>query len=350
MPHYHNPHIPIPSPACNNKAWTPITKACPLQIPTQTPNQVSHKVLDKNESTGIQGHPPIPHDGTHRCNNHAFTPLQDPYPTSPDKRFQTCPLPPTEEAHSDDSSSVQLDLDDQPGPSGTSGQSVPHTLAHATTEPPPSGNASTAPSQWAHPFVPRTRQAAVCPPLQETQANPPTQENQGPGGSGSGHTVQGTEAQDNRGTGRTAVRQGEDRPREPTLHEAFSNIMGAYHHSQETMATVLAKFQETQRLQEEQYLGIREELKSINTTLVTIVGVLKGWVGTRRDTVAQQGAPDTSLDDKQPTTSAGASGQEVPPQDHDTSTPPPADGEPPRTRSLRSRTKTENNDKTPARK
>ncbi|KAJ1164155.1 hypothetical protein NDU88_004600 [Pleurodeles waltl] len=70
-------------------------------------------------------------------------------------------------------------------------------------------------------------------------------------GSGSGHTVQGTEAQDNRETGRTAVRQGEDSPREPSLHEALSNIMGAYHHSQETMATVLAKFQEAQRLQEE---------------------------------------------------------------------------------------------------
>ncbi|KAJ1169426.1 hypothetical protein NDU88_001319 [Pleurodeles waltl] len=98
--------------------------------------------------------------------------------------------------------------------------------------------------------------------------------------------------------------------------------MGAYHHSQETMATVLAKFQETQRLQEEQYLGIREELKSINTTLVTIVGVLKDLVNTRRDIVAQQGAPDTSLDDEQPTTSAGANGQETLPQDHDTSTPP----------------------------
>ncbi|KAJ1128425.1 hypothetical protein NDU88_006804 [Pleurodeles waltl] len=126
--------------------------------------------------------------------------------------------------------------------------------------------------------------------------------------------------------------------------------MGAYHHSQETMATVLAKFQETQRLQEEQYLGIREELKSINNTLVTIVGVLKDLVNTRRDTVAQQGAPDTSLDEEQPTTSAGASGQEATPQDHDTSTPPPADGEPPRKRSLRSRTKTENNAKTPTKK
>ncbi|KAJ1143906.1 hypothetical protein NDU88_010208 [Pleurodeles waltl] len=112
--------------------------------------------------------------------------------------------------------------------------------------------------------------------------------------------------------------------------------MGAYHHSQETMATVLAKFQETQRLQEEHYLGIWEDLKSINTTLVTIV---------------QQGAPDTSLDDERPSTSAGASGQEAPPQEQqDTSTPPPADGEPPRKRSLRSRNKTENIAKTPARK
>ncbi|KAJ1136457.1 hypothetical protein NDU88_002874 [Pleurodeles waltl] len=116
------------------------------------------------------------------------------------------------------------------------------------------------------------------------------------------------------------------------------------------MATVLAKFQEIQRLQEEQYLGFREELRSINSTLGTIVGVLKELLNTRRDTVAQQGAPDTSLDNELPSTSAGASGQEALPQDHDTSTPPPADGEPPRKRSLRFRTKIENNAKTPAKK
>ncbi|KAJ1126825.1 hypothetical protein NDU88_005231 [Pleurodeles waltl] len=127
--------------------------------------------------------------------------------------------------------------------------------------------------------------------------------------------------------------------------------MGAYHHSQETMATVLAKFQETQQLQEEHYLGIREILKAINTTLVTIAGVLADLVNTRRETVVQQGAPDTSLDDEQPSTSAGASGQEAPPQEQqDTSTPPPADGEPPRKRSLRSRYKTDNIAKTPTRK
>ncbi|KAJ1151739.1 hypothetical protein NDU88_004519 [Pleurodeles waltl] len=124
--------------------------------------------------------------------------------------------------------------------------------------------------------------------------------------------------------------------------------MGAYHHSQETIATVLDKFQETQRMQEEQYLGFREELRTISSALGTIVGVLKEILNTRRDTVALQRAPDTSMDDELPT-SAGASGQEAPPQDHHTSTPPPADGEPPCKRSLRSRNKTEHNAKTPPR-
>ncbi|KAJ1200187.1 hypothetical protein NDU88_004014 [Pleurodeles waltl] len=127
--------------------------------------------------------------------------------------------------------------------------------------------------------------------------------------------------------------------------------MGAYHHSQETMGTVLAKFHETQWLQEEQYLRIREVLKSIKTTLVSIAGVLADMANTMRDTVAHQRAPDTTLNDEQPSTSTGASGQEVPPQDQQaTSTPPPAEGEPPRKRSLRSRHKTENIAKTPARK
>ncbi|KAJ1152592.1 hypothetical protein NDU88_005367 [Pleurodeles waltl] len=97
--------------------------------------------------------------------------------------------------------------------------------------------------------------------------------------------------------------------------------MGAYHHSQETMATVLAKFQETQHMQEEQYLGFKEELRTISSALGTIVGVLKEVLNTRRDTVALQGAPDTSMDDELPTTSAGASGQKAPPQDHQHPTP-----------------------------
>ncbi|KAJ1134523.1 hypothetical protein NDU88_000974 [Pleurodeles waltl] len=257
--------------------------------------------------------------------------------------------PPTEEAHSDDSNSALLEPDDQPGPSWASGQSVPLAQAQPNTDLPPSGNTSTAPTQRAQTSVPRTGQSAVCPPLQGTQDNPPPQQ-QGPGGSGSGHTVQGTESQEHRGTGRAAVRQGADSPREPTLHEALSSIMGSYHHSQETMATVLVKFHETQRLQEQQYLGFREELRTICSALGTIVGVLKDIQQTLRDTVALQGAPDTSQDNELPTTSAGASGQDAPPQDHHTSTPPPADGQPPRKRSLRSRNRTEQDGKTPASK
>ncbi|KAJ1172690.1 hypothetical protein NDU88_004534 [Pleurodeles waltl] len=150
--------------------------------------------------------------------------------------------------------------------------------------------------------------------------------------------------------GGPVVRQGADRPREPTLHEALSSIMGAYHHSQETMATVLDKFQETQHMQDKLYLGFREELRTISSALGTIVGVLKDIQQTLRDTVALQGAPDTSQDDELPTISAGASGQDALPQDLHTSTPTPADGQPPRKWSLRSRNRTEQDGKTPARK
>ncbi|KAJ1150587.1 hypothetical protein NDU88_003377 [Pleurodeles waltl] len=108
------------------------------------------------------------------------------------------------------------------------------------------------------------------------------------------------------------------------------------------MATVLARCQETQCLQEEQYLGFREELKTISSALGTIVGVLNVIATSLQPTVAPQRAPDSSMDQELPTTSAGASGQEAPPQDQQaTSTPPPAEGEPPRKRSLRSRKKTE---------
>ncbi|KAJ1154623.1 hypothetical protein NDU88_007366 [Pleurodeles waltl] len=185
--------------------------------------------------------------------------------------------PTTEEALSDDSSSARLDQDDQPSPSRTSGQSVTQPQSPTTTEPPHSGNTSTVPTQRAHISVPWTRQSEVCPPLQGPQATPQTQDDQGPGISGSGHTVQGTEAQDTRETGRTAVRQGEDRPREPTLHEALTNILGAYHHSQEMMVQILAKFKETQWLQEGQYLGIREDLRDIHTAQVTIAGGWQTW-------------------------------------------------------------------------
>ncbi|KAJ1174968.1 hypothetical protein NDU88_000259 [Pleurodeles waltl] len=159
---------------------------------------------------------------------------------------------PTEEPHSDDSDSARLDLDDQTGPSGISGQSVTQAQSHTTTEPPPSGNTTTAPTQRTHTSVPRKCQSAVCPPLQGPQGTPQTQGNQGPGVSGSGHTGPGTEAQGNREAGRTAVRQGEDRRMEPTLQEALTAILGAYQHSQDILGQILDKLQENMRLQEGQ--------------------------------------------------------------------------------------------------
>ncbi|KAJ1151112.1 hypothetical protein NDU88_003899 [Pleurodeles waltl] len=159
-----------------------------------------------------------------------------------------------------------------------------------------------------------------------------------------------SEAQDNREAGRTAVRQGEDRPREQTLHKALPNILGAYHHFQESIGQILANLWETQRLQEGQYLGIREDLRDIHTTLVTIARVLADMANTMREAVAHQRAPDTSQTEEQPSTSAKASGQEAPPQKQQaTSTPTPAEGEPLRKQSLRSRQKPEIIAKTPAR-
>ncbi|KAJ1144132.1 hypothetical protein NDU88_010434 [Pleurodeles waltl] len=144
-------------------------------------------------------------------------------------------IPPTEEAYSEDSNSDFQDLDDLPGPSGNTGQPVTQAQSQTSTEPPPSGSNTTGPTQRTQTLVPRTCQSSVCPPVQGPQATPRTQDNQGPGVSGSGHTVQRTEAQANGETGRIAVCQGEDKSREPTLQEGLSEILGAYQHSQEKM-------------------------------------------------------------------------------------------------------------------
>ncbi|KAJ1161666.1 hypothetical protein NDU88_002150 [Pleurodeles waltl] len=257
--------------------------------------------------------------------------------------------PPTEKAHSDDSTSVQLDLNDHPGPSGTSGSRFP-TPSHRPLQsfPPLETPALHPPSGPIPPSPGHINQQCVHHYREPRLTHHPNNNRD------LGAVVVGTRSRDGgpgtQGNWEGCCATGADRPREPTLPEALSANMGAYHHSQETMATVLVKFQETQRLQEEQYMGFREELRTINSTLGTIVGVLKEVLNTRRDTVALQGAPDTSLDDELPTIPASASGQEAPPQDHHTSTPPPAEGEPPRKRSLRSRNKTENDAKTPTKK
>ncbi|KAJ1189776.1 hypothetical protein NDU88_006518 [Pleurodeles waltl] len=107
------------------------------------------------------------------------------------------------------------------------------------------------------------------------------------------------------------------------------------------MATVLARFQEIQAQQEERYMGFRDELRHIGTAMGTIVLALNRIVTTLRDHVAPQRGPVISPDDEQPTTSAGASGQEAPTPRQATRTPPPAEDQPPRKRNLRSHKKTE---------
>ncbi|KAJ1209371.1 hypothetical protein NDU88_004749 [Pleurodeles waltl] len=107
------------------------------------------------------------------------------------------------------------------------------------------------------------------------------------------------------------------------------------------MATVLARFTEIQAQQEERYMGFSNELRNIGTTMGTLVQALNRIETTLRDHVAPQRAPVTSQDQEQPTTSAGASGQEAPPQRQATRTPPPAEEQPPCKRSLRSQRKTE---------
>ncbi|KAJ1144128.1 hypothetical protein NDU88_010430 [Pleurodeles waltl] len=145
-----------------------------------------------------------------------------------------------------------------------------------------------------------------------------------------------------------------DRGGQPQGHDSPGGTHsdpGAYQHSQDTLGQILDKFQEKMRLQEGQYLGIREDLKDTNTTLVSIAGVLVDMANTMREAVAHHQVPDTSQTDEQPFTSFAASGQEAPPQDQQaTSTPPPAEGEPPRKRSLQSRQKPQTIAKTPARK
>ncbi|KAJ1179155.1 hypothetical protein NDU88_004391 [Pleurodeles waltl] len=237
--------------------------------------------------------------------------------------------PPPEDAPSDDSNPGHLD--ELPGPSGTTGQSYTPAHTHTTTEPPPSVVNTTATTQHPHTSVPKTCQSAGCPSVHGPQCTPHSQDNRGPGVSGSGHTVQGTQAQGDRDTWRTAMHQGEDRPREPTVQEALTNVLGAYQESQDKMGQMLNITQENQLLPEEHPLEIRRDLQALNTTIVSKAGLLGDMANIMRDYTAHQRAPSTSHSTEQPSTSAAATGQVALPQDpRATSTPSPAEGEPPR--------------------
>ncbi|KAJ1135940.1 hypothetical protein NDU88_002369 [Pleurodeles waltl] len=205
------------------------------------------------------------------------------------------------------------------------------------TPSPPQSLCHQYPTPQQPPNVPRTRQSAVCPPVQGPQSTPHRRDNEGPGVSGSGDAVQGTQAPEARDGRRTAVCQGEYRSREPTAQEALTNVLGAYKKSQNMMGQVINIMQENQRLQGD-HQEIKQELLSLNTTMLSFAGVLGDMANSMRYYMAHQRAPSTSQCTDQSSTYATASGQEALPQDSQaTSTPPPAEGEPSRKWSLRRR-------------
>ncbi|KAJ1084600.1 hypothetical protein NDU88_004746 [Pleurodeles waltl] len=126
------------------------------------------------------------------------------------------------------------------------------------------------------------------------------------------------------------MHQGEDRPREPTVQEALTNVLGAYQQSQDNMGQVIDIMQKNQRLEEEHHQEIKKELQALNTTMVSIAGVLAEMANIMMEYTSHPQSPSTSKSTDQPSTSAAASGQEALPQDPQaTSTPLPAEGEPP---------------------
>ncbi|KAJ1211270.1 hypothetical protein NDU88_006631 [Pleurodeles waltl] len=96
--------------------------------------------------------------------------------------------------------------------------------------------------------------------------------------------------------------------------------------------------QEKQWLQEEHHQEIKKELQALNFTMVSITGLLGDMANIMRDYTSHQWALSTSQSTDQPSTFAAASGEEALAQDpQTTSTSLPAEGEPPRKRSLRPR-------------
>ncbi|KAJ1103774.1 hypothetical protein NDU88_001195 [Pleurodeles waltl] len=144
-----------------------------------------------------------------------------------------------------------------------------------------------------------------------------------------------TQAKGARDGRRTAVRQGEDRPREPIAQKALTNVLGAYQQSQDKTDQELNIMQENQWLQGEHHHEIKQELQALKTTMVSISEVLGDMPNIMRDYTAHHRAPSTSQCTDQPSTSATASGQEDLQQGpQNTSTPPPEDDELPRKWSL----------------
>ncbi|KAJ1110014.1 hypothetical protein NDU88_007369 [Pleurodeles waltl] len=246
--------------------------------------------------------------------------------------------PPPEDAVSDDSNSVCPDPDDLPGSSGTTGQLSSTSHTQSTTGRPPSNSNTTAATQRPQTSVPWTHKSIVCPPVQGPELTPPRQDDEGPGVSRSGYTVQRTEAQGARGQGKWEVScapgggqtQGTDCP------GGTHTCPGAYQQSQDTMGQVITILQENQWLQGVHHREGIQQLQGLNANMASIAGVLGDMANTMHEKRAHQQAPSTSQSTHEPTTSAAASGQEdLPHHSLATSFPPSAEGEPPHKHFLR---------------
>ncbi|KAJ1111913.1 hypothetical protein NDU88_000185 [Pleurodeles waltl] len=125
---------------------------------------------------------------------------------------------------------------------------------------------------------------------------------------------------------------------EPTAQVALTNVLGVYEQTQDRMGHVITTMRENQRLQAVHHQEVMQHLQSLNANMASLVGVLCDMANTMWDNRAHQRPTSTHQYTQQPSTPSAASGQEDLPQDPQaTSTPPTAEGEPPRKRYLRSR-------------
>ncbi|KAJ1136180.1 hypothetical protein NDU88_002598 [Pleurodeles waltl] len=90
--------------------------------------------------------------------------------------------------------------------------------------------------------------------------------------------------------------------------EVISEVLGAYHHTQDCMGQILTTLKQSQRLQIAQHQETMEQWKQRNATMATIAGVLQHHHLTQPEIPTNQEAPTTDQDTDQPSTSAAATG------------------------------------------
>ncbi|KAJ1138241.1 hypothetical protein NDU88_004632 [Pleurodeles waltl] len=161
--------------------------------------------------------------------------------------------------------------EEYPGPThslGLSPSSSPtqETTDTLTTQPP-----STALAKRPHTSVSRPQTGGT---QVQRPESPPTnrQDEHVPSASGTARPVQGTQAQVARPSGRVSVAQWGGQRMDTAVQEVISEVLGAYHHTQDMMGQILATLEQSQRLQIAQHQETMEQVKQRNATMATISG------------------------------------------------------------------------------